>query len=85
MLGLSKLLIVFVNFSKKNFKKSFQIVDKDVLVTYKYDLHVSRPRISENDSDTSTVLYFGSGIISVFIVLFMFKQVLYDIDFIDLF
>ena len=44
LLGLSNLEIVFVNFLEKNFKKSFQIVDKGVLVTYKYDLHVGRPR-----------------------------------------
>ena len=54
----------------KEFKeKSFQIVDKCVLVTYRYDLHVGRPRINENDPYTSIVLYFGSGIISVLIVL----------------
>ena len=35
-------------FFKKNFKKSFQIVDKGVLVTCKYDLHPGRPRINEN-------------------------------------
>ena len=70
LLRLSKLLIVFVNFLKKNFKKSFQIVDKGVLVTYKYDLHAGRPRINVNDPYTSSVLYFGSGIISVLIVLY---------------
>ena len=40
---------------QKNF---FQIVDKCVLFTYKYDLHVGRPRIVENDPYTSIVLYF---------------------------
>ena len=39
VLGLSELLIVFVNFFKKRMKKkSFQIVDKGVLVTCKYDM-----------------------------------------------
>ena len=44
-------------------------MDKCVLVTYKYDLHVGRSRINENDPYTSIVLYFGSDIISVLIVL----------------
>ena len=43
-------------------------MDKGVLVTSKYD---GRPRINENDPYTSIVLYFGSGIISVLIVLYI--------------
>ena len=64
-----------MNFLEKNFKKSFQIVDKGVLVTYKYDLDVGRPRINENDPNTCIVLYFGSGIISVLIVLYFCSTV----------
>ena len=50
--------------------KFFQIVEEGVLVTYKYDLHVGRPRINQNDPYASIVLYFGSVIISVLIVLY---------------
>ena len=71
MLGLSKLLIVFVNFFKKNFKKSFQIVDKGVLVTYKYDLYVATPRINENDPYTGIVLYFGSNSFLITLLFFL--------------
>ena len=42
-----------------------------VLVPCKYDLHVGRLRINENDYYTSIVLYFGSGIISVLTVLYV--------------
>ena len=56
---------------QKNF---FQTVDKCVLVTSKYDLHGGRPRIIENDPYTSIVLYFGSDIISVLIVLYFYSN-----------
>ena len=61
-------LIVLVNFLKQHFKNPFKIVGKCVLVNYKYDLHVGRPRINENDPHTSIVLCFSSRIISVLIV-----------------
>ena len=57
-----------------------------VLVTYKYDLHVGRPRIVENDGlhKHCVILSFRHYFCSHCVII-LFKQFLYHIVFVDLF